>query len=155
LFFLFFSSFIADRFFFFIHIPSRSRLRHASPLSRRPLATCLPFATDCPSSRLCRIPPSLRAAPSPRAAFALAAPPLVMHRLCRVTPSSHIVVRVSHRHVAMLGSACSVVPSHAPLPHARVMHRNGGEGLMWSSGWAGGNSRNIIRYNLVVGLHTK
>jgi hypothetical protein len=115
-----------------------------SPLSCCPLATCLPFATHCPSSRLCRIPPSLRAAPSPRAAFALAVPPLVMCRLCRVTPSSHIAVRVSHRHIAMLGSTCSVVPSHAPLPRAHVMRGNGGEGLMWSSGWAGGNSRILL-----------
>ena len=101
-FFLFFSSFILlTASFFFIHIPSRLRLRHVSPpchtsplrhalplittLSHPPITTRHPFATHCLHPR--------RAAPRH-------ASPLSCHALITCRPSR--VGGVSHHHVATL-----------------------------------------------------
>jgi hypothetical protein len=182
--------------FLFIHIPSRSRLRHALPLSHRPLATHRP----CRVASLPRVSPSPRATPR-RASVASPhhyAPPL-RHALPSPSPRrpSSCVASVASRlrHTSPFACciatlrrsvrACGVVPftrafatrplfgTHtassciAPvvppccvaLATSGVMRRNGGEGLMWGSGWvggwAGGDSRNSIRYNLVVGIHTQ
>jgi hypothetical protein len=122
--------------FFFIHIPSCLHLCHTLPLSCHPLAMHLPFATRCPSSHLCHIPPSLCAAPSPHAAFALAMLPLVMCRLCCIMPSSHIALRMSHCHVAMLGSGLQCCAVHACFCHAPRGLRSGRVGSfdqIWSN----------------------
>jgi hypothetical protein len=148
--------------------PLRRTLPLITPLSHPPITTRRPFAMRCLRPR-CAAP--RHASPLSRHAFVTRRPSRVASPRC----DARFGLAVSCHSRALLpcapfsphpASSCIapvVPPCHVALAPSGVMRRNGGEGLMWSSRWvggqvgrwAGGDSRNSIRCNLVVDIHTK